>query len=79
MVSLGRENWLEVGPDPKSLLLDVLSQPFPLKILRVLAQPQKHPDPDCTRCSRGRKQSHTETNGRQALSRGTGPTEVCSF
>jgi hypothetical protein len=77
-MSLGRKNWLEVGPDLKSLLLDVLSQPFPLKILRVLSQPQKHPDPDSTRCSLLRKQSHTETNGRQAWSRGTGPTETCS-
>lgn len=32
-----------VGP------LDALSQRFSLKILRVLAQPQRHPDPGSTR------------------------------
>lgn len=76
VVSLGKENWLEVGPDLNSLLLDAPSQDFPLKILRALAQSQKYPDPDSTRCPLERKQYHTETNGRQAWSWGSGPTEA---
>lgn len=59
MSESSRENWLEVGLNLKLLLLDALSQHISLKVLRVLAQPQQHPDPDGTRCSLGRKQSPT--------------------